>query len=98
MVMAWRFGAVGIESVMAVIAEADTFGEWTAAVPSTLRADGRWPQDGSVIRREAARQSRGRHAVDGHLIVAIVESWRPGHELVLRVRGSFGGWVRLTIR
>ncbi|MEU4293500.1 hypothetical protein AB0E63_35210 [Kribbella sp. NPDC026596] len=98
MVMAWRFGAIGVDAVMAVVQDAERIADWVVAVPPDVRADARWPQAGSVVRKDTDREPHGRHAYDRHLTVAVVETWRPDQELVLRLRSGLGGWIRLTIR
>ncbi|MEU8227360.1 hypothetical protein [Kribbella sp. NPDC048915] len=97
MVMAWRFGAVDVDAVMSVMRDAATFADWMLAVPPDLRASANWPQPGSVIERHDGREPRARHAHNRHLSVAIVETWHPDHELVLRLRSGLGGWVRVTV-
>lgn len=98
MVMAWRFGAVDADAVMAVVADAELFGDWMVGVPAPVHADRTWPKTGGVVRKDTDREPHGRHAYDRHLTVAVVESWRPPQELVLRLRSGLGGWIRLTIR
>ncbi|HET6989201.1 MAG TPA: hypothetical protein VFI00_21420 [Kribbella sp.] len=98
MVMAWRFGAVSADAVMAVVADADLFEDWVVGVPTPVNADRRWPEEGSVVRKDTDREPHGRHAYDRHLTVAVVESWVPPQELVLRLRSGLGGWIRLTIK
>jgi hypothetical protein len=98
MVMAWRFGAVDADAVMAVVADAELFGDWMVGVPVPVHTDRRWPEAGSVVRKDTDREPHGRHAYDRHLTVAVVEAWLPPQELVLRLRSGLGGWVRLTIR
>ncbi|NUR98859.1 MAG: hypothetical protein HOV67_26835 [Kribbellaceae bacterium] len=97
MVMAWRFGAVGVDAVMAVIRDPSTFALWMAAVPPEVRASPNWPRKGSVVQRYDGREPRMRHAQNRHLTVALVERWRPDDELVLRLRSGLGGWVRIWI-
>ena len=98
MVMAWRFGAVDADAVMAVVATAELFGDWMVGVPVPVHMDHRWPESGSIVRKDTDREPRGKHAYDRHLTVAVVESWKPPQELVLRLRSGLGGWVRVTIR
>jgi hypothetical protein len=98
MVMAWRFGAVGVDAVMAVLQDPVTFPEWMVAAPQQVRASPNWPEQGSVIQRYEGREPRMRHAQNRHLTVAIVESWRAEDELVFKLRSGLGGWVRLTIK
>jgi hypothetical protein len=98
MVMAWRFGAVGVDAVMAVIRDPATFADWMIAVPSELRPGPNWPETGSFVERDTGRELRGRHMHNRHLIVAIVERWRPDHELVVRLRSGLGGWVQVAIK
>jgi len=97
MVMAWRFGAVDVDAVMTVIRDPATFADWMIAVPPELRAAANWPQAGSVIQRDDGRAPRARHAHNRQLVVAIVETWRPDHELVVRLRSGLGGWVRISV-
>jgi len=96
-VMAWRFGAVDVDAVMTVIRDPATFADWMIAVPPELRAGFNWPQVGSVILRDDGREPRARHAHNRQLVVAVVESWRPDHELVIRLRSGLGGWVRIAV-
>ena len=98
MVMAWRFGAVSAEAMMAVVATAELFEDWVVGVPTPVDADRRWPEAGSIVRKDTDREPHGRHSYDRHLTVAVVESWLPPQELVLRLRSGLGGWIRLTIR
>ncbi|MGZ0153477.1 hypothetical protein ACXJJ3_40870 [Kribbella sp. WER1] len=98
MVMAWRFGAVGVDAVMAVIQDPALFADWMVAVPPEVRAGANWPQKGSVVQRYDGREPRMRHAENRHLTVALVERWRPEDELVLRLRSGLGGWVRIWIK
>jgi hypothetical protein len=98
MVMAWRFGAVDASAVMGVVRDSTLFADWMVAVPSELRADPRWPDAGSVVQRDPGEEPRGRHTFNRHLTVAVVESWSPDQELVLRLRSGLGGWIRITIR
>ncbi|NIK58959.1 hypothetical protein [Kribbella shirazensis] len=98
MVMAWRFGAVTVDAVMAVVRDSATFAEWMVAVPPELRAGPNWPAPGSVIQRYDGREPRARHAHNRHLVVATVERWRPEDELAFRLRSGLGGWVRITIK
>ncbi|MFF0267574.1 hypothetical protein [Kribbella sp. NPDC004536] len=97
MVMAWRFGAVGVDAVMAVIQDPSTFADWMAGVPPQVRASPNWPQKGSVVQRYDGQEPRMRHAQNRHLTVALVERWRPEDELILRLRSGLGGWVRIWI-
>lgn len=98
MVMAWRFGAVGVDAVMDVIRDPRQFANWMVAVPPEVRASYNWPQKGSVIQRYAGEEPRMRHAQNRHLTVALVERWRPEDELIFRLRSGLGGWVRVTIK
>jgi len=98
MVMAWRFGAVSADAVMAVIADGGQFADWMVGVPAPTLADRRWPEVGGVVRKAGDREPHGRHSYDRHLTVAVAESWQPPQELVIRLRSGLGGWVRLTIR
>jgi hypothetical protein len=98
MVMAWRFGAVGVDAVMAVIQDPATFPDWMPAVPPEVRAGPNWPRKGSVVQRYDGSEPRMRHAQNRHLTVALVERWRPEDELILRLRSGLGGWVRIWIK
>ncbi|WP_427892767.1 hypothetical protein ACQHIV_07665 [Kribbella sp. GL6] len=98
MVMAWRFGAVGVDAVMDVIQDGSRFADWMVAVPPEVRAGPNWPRKGSVVQRYDGREPRMRHAENRHLTVALVERWRPEDDLVLRLRSGLGGWVRIWIR
>jgi hypothetical protein len=98
MVMAWRFGAVDVDAVMTVLRDPATFADWMIAVPPELRAAANWPQVGSVIQRWDGREPRMRHAHNRQLVVAIVESWQPDHELVVRLRSGLGGWVQIAVK
>jgi hypothetical protein len=98
MVMAWRFGAVSVDAVMAVVRDPATFADWMIAVPPELRAGPNWPEQGSVIQRYDGREPRAKHAHHRHLVVAVVERWRPEDELSVRLRSGLGGWVRITIK
>ncbi|WP_406053221.1 hypothetical protein [Kribbella sp. NBC_00889] len=98
MVMAWRFGAVGAESVMAVVSDASLFGAWIVAVPPVGHIDPKWPYVGAVVRKATDREPHGRHSYDRHLTIAVVEAWEPPHEFVLRLRSGLGGWIRLSVR
>jgi len=97
MVMVWRFGAVSVDAVMAVIRDPATFADWMVAVPSPLRAGPNWPETGSVIQRDTGREMRGRHMQNRSLIVAIVDRWRPDRELIVRLRSGLGGWVQIAV-
>lgn len=96
--MAWRFGAVGVDAVTAVLRDPATFADWMVAVPSELRPAHNWPESGSTLERDTGKELRARHAHNRHLIVAVVESWRPDHELVVRLRSGLGGWVRIAVK
>jgi hypothetical protein len=98
MVMAWRFGAVSVDAVMAVIRDPSTFADWMVAVPSALRAGPSWPETGCVVQRDTGKEMRGRHMQNRGLIVAIVDRWRPDRELVVRLRSGLGGWVQIAVR
>jgi len=97
MVMVWRFGAVSVDAVMAVIRDPATFADWMVAVPSPLRAGPSWPETGSVVQRDTGREMRGRHMQNRSLIVAIVDRWRPDRELIVRLRSGLGGWVQIAV-
>ena len=97
MVMVWRFGAVSVDAVMAVIRDPATFADWMVAVPSPLRAGPNWPETGSVVQRDTGREMRGRHMQNRSLIVAIVDRWRPDRELIVRLRSGLGGWVQIAV-
>lgn len=98
MVMAWRFGAVSVDAVMAVIRDPSTFADWMVAVPSALRAGPSWPETGCVVQRDTGKEMRGRHMQNRGLIVAVVDRWRPDRELVVRLRSGLGGWVQIAVR
>jgi hypothetical protein len=98
MVMVWRFGAVSVDAVMAVIRDPATFADWMVAVPSPLKAGPSWPETGCVVQRDTGREMRGRHMQNRGLIVAIVDRWRPDRELTVRLRSGLGGWVQITVR
>ncbi|MFI5694567.1 hypothetical protein ACIA58_22130 [Kribbella sp. NPDC051586] len=83
---------------MAVIRDPETFADWMVAVPSPLRAGFSWPETGCVVERDTGKELRGRHMHNRHLIVAVVDRWRPDHELVVRLRSGLGGWVRVAVK
>lgn len=96
--MTWRFGAVGAETVMAVVSDAKRFSDWIVAVPMAGRIDPKWPYAGAIVRKDTDREPHGRHAYARHLTIAVVETWDPPHEFVLRLRSGLGGWIRLSVR
>ncbi|WP_329000336.1 hypothetical protein OHA18_38620 [Kribbella sp. NBC_00709] len=83
---------------MAVIRDPAGFAEWMVAVPPALRVGPNWPDAGCVVERDTGREIRGRHMHNRHLVVAVVDSWRPDHELVVRLRSGLGGWVQIAVK
>jgi hypothetical protein len=97
MVMAWRFGAVSPDAVLAIIATDEHFTSWMIGVPEAVRMDARWPSTGSVVSQKTGQVPRARHATTRHLTVAVVEYWEPASGISVRLHSGFGGWVRVMI-